>query len=618
MANRFPIILDTTAGELKEIPSGDTLDLSNNTITGLTGLSVSGTIEATSFTSGGQSILEQVQYDNILNPPNIPDDISDLSDELNRIPADINELTDNDNLLQAASAFTDLSDTPDDYTGQAGRIIKVNPEETGFLFADGGAAITAQGIIDALGYTPYDQSNPENFLTALDVTVGIITDALGYTPYNGDTNPAGYLQGITSVDVTTALGYVPYNGATNPNGYFASTTDIDAAYGYTPYDGVGNSQNFINDANGINTALGYTPYDGETNSLGFIRPGELTATDINDALGYTAYDGGTNPNSYINDATGIATALGFTPYSDANPDGYITGITGPDVTTALGYTPYNSTNPDGFVSTTTEINDLYGYVPYDAVTNSQNFLQAESDTLDTVTTRNNSTANSITVGGLSTGGGNITTTGNISAGTLSAGSITTGATGTIDGATGTDTLRIGGTAALTLASSGSITIQNDIVGNDAFKALGTSGVPFGSAYITDATIGGLRLNNDIIENSDGNISLTTTTNGRVIVPNGSLGLPVKTPTTKGNLTPSSGDMVYVNDGSQQYAQVYDGGGSVWRTITGPRYVTALPASGAYIGEMIIYEDTAGGQSLQVWIFNDVTSANEWAIVYETP
>lgn len=44
----------------------------------------------------------------------------------------------------------------------------------------------------------------------------------------------------------------------------------------------------------------------------------------------------------------ITTALGYTPYDNTNPSGYITGITSSDVTTALGYTPYNSTNPSGY------------------------------------------------------------------------------------------------------------------------------------------------------------------------------------------------------------------------------------------------------------------------------
>jgi hypothetical protein len=44
-----------------------------------------------------------------------------------------------------------------------------------------------------------------------------ITSALGYTPYNS-TNPSGYISGITSLMVTNALGYTPYN-STNPAGY---------------------------------------------------------------------------------------------------------------------------------------------------------------------------------------------------------------------------------------------------------------------------------------------------------------------------------------------------------------------------------------------------------------
>lgn len=49
-------------------------------------------------------------------------------------------------------------------------------------------------------------------LTATDVT-----NALGYIPYN-NTNPAGYISGITYAMVIAALGYTPYN-ATNPSNY---------------------------------------------------------------------------------------------------------------------------------------------------------------------------------------------------------------------------------------------------------------------------------------------------------------------------------------------------------------------------------------------------------------
>jgi hypothetical protein len=52
------------------------------------------------------------------------------------------------------------------------------------------------------------------------ITSSQVTTALGFTPYNS-TNPSGYLTGITSGQVTTALGYTPYN-STNPNGYISA------------------------------------------------------------------------------------------------------------------------------------------------------------------------------------------------------------------------------------------------------------------------------------------------------------------------------------------------------------------------------------------------------------
>ena len=45
-----------------------------------------------------------------------------------------------------------------------------------------------------------------------------------------------------------------------------------------------------------------------------------------------------NINSQIT-SSNVTTALGYTPYNNTNPNGYITGITSGNVTTALGYTP---------------------------------------------------------------------------------------------------------------------------------------------------------------------------------------------------------------------------------------------------------------------------------------
>jgi hypothetical protein len=46
----------------------------------------------------------------------------------------------------------------------------------------------------------------------------------------------------------------------------------------------------------------------------------------------------------------VTAALGFTPYSAANPSNFLTGITSSQVTTALGFTPYNATNPSGYIT----------------------------------------------------------------------------------------------------------------------------------------------------------------------------------------------------------------------------------------------------------------------------
>jgi hypothetical protein len=71
--------------------------------------------------------------------------------------------------------------------------------------------IDSSMVTTALGYTPYNSTNPSGYITG--ITSGMVTTALGYTPYNS-TNPSGYITGITSGMVTTALGYTPQDSST--------------------------------------------------------------------------------------------------------------------------------------------------------------------------------------------------------------------------------------------------------------------------------------------------------------------------------------------------------------------------------------------------------------------
>jgi len=82
MASRFPLILDETNNQLRELPVGDDLDLTGNNLTGLSTLSttggitaggtingalltatnatVSGNVEALTYTVGGTNLLESI------------------------------------------------------------------------------------------------------------------------------------------------------------------------------------------------------------------------------------------------------------------------------------------------------------------------------------------------------------------------------------------------------------------------------------------------------------------------------------------------------------------------------------------------------------------------------
>lgn len=103
------------------------------------------------------------------------------------------------------------------------------------------------------------------------------------------------------------------------------------------------------------------------NDAGYITG--ITSGDVTNALGYTPYSDA-NPNGYITGISSgdVTSALGYTPYSDANPSGYITGISSTDVTNALGYTPYNSTNPSNYITGMTILS--YGNSTW------QNFIDA--------------------------------------------------------------------------------------------------------------------------------------------------------------------------------------------------------------------------------------------------
>ena len=119
MANRFPLVLDTTDNnKIKEIQTGDNLNLADNSIVGVQDITALGTINAADIRVNG-----------------------------NRL---------------AAQAFADLTDTPSSYTGFSNYFVKVN--DTG----------------DGLEYRPLsDLGNIEIDTITVDTSIVPSTDGVG-------------------------------------------------------------------------------------------------------------------------------------------------------------------------------------------------------------------------------------------------------------------------------------------------------------------------------------------------------------------------------------------------------------------------------------------------------
>lgn len=211
---------------------------------------------------------------------------------------------------------------------QASSFVVTGGASTGFLKANGtidsstyatqsyvGTQISnlidaAPGTLDTLNELAAALGDDANFASTVTTALAGKQASLsgtGFVKISGTTisyDNSTYLTGITSSQVTTALGYTP---VTNTR-----TITING----TAYD--------LSADRSWSIAAGVTSFNTRTGAI------TLSSADV-------------------------TTALGYTPYNNTNPSGYITGITSANVTTALGYTPYNSTNPSGYITSSGSI-----------------------------------------------------------------------------------------------------------------------------------------------------------------------------------------------------------------------------------------------------------------------
>ena len=167
-------------------------------------------------------------------------------------------------------------------------------------------------------------TNMFTFNGSIAKTVDITKSALGLG--NVENKSSATIRGeLTSANVTTALGFTPYN-ATNPNGYTTNTgTVTSVAAAAASNSGITISGSPITTSGTITIGLNLST---AINGLG---EGTSTA-NRNDYIVAQYSGGGTTTTTYHRrklsnifaalNSSDITTALGFTPYNATNPNGY--------------------------------------------------------------------------------------------------------------------------------------------------------------------------------------------------------------------------------------------------------------------------------------------------------
>lgn len=96
MANRTPLVLDANNKQLEELPNGDDLDLTGNSVIGVTDITASGTIDAASLTVNGVPVGTNAfsgDYEDLTNKPTIPVNLSDLANDVGFITSETDSQT---------------------------------------------------------------------------------------------------------------------------------------------------------------------------------------------------------------------------------------------------------------------------------------------------------------------------------------------------------------------------------------------------------------------------------------------------------------------------------------------------------------------------------------------
>jgi len=315
MANRYPLIVDTTDGnKLKEIPSGDNLQLTGNSIIGVTDVTASGTIaggvlSAASIMKGGTELAAVAVSGSFNDLINKPTAFSDLTNDLNvLVPgSNIGLLTNNVGYLTTV-AFADITATP--------------------------TTVADYGITDAIQVGAVISSfiNDVGYLTVSDIQNGLVTidvnntgDLVGSVFADDSTVMIDSILGAVNLDGTIRGNVIPNTNQHNLWDLGSNTVRFKNAY----IQGTVTATAFVGDGSGLTGISGgggsglqsRSTATGTTSSLADAAQADL---DITGFKSYTLMaittDKAARVRLYVNAATRTADAAraeGIDPTSDA-------------------------------------------------------------------------------------------------------------------------------------------------------------------------------------------------------------------------------------------------------------------------------------------------------------
>jgi len=203
-------------------------------------------------------------------------------------------------------------------------------------------------VVNALGYTPYNATNPSNYITTAGARSAISVTGAG--SYNSSTGVINIVGGVTSFNTRT--------GAIS-----LTSGDVTGALGYTPYDSA-NPSNYITvaQARGSVSASGSLAYNSSTGVFSYTTPSTSGITEGSNlyytdararaavsATGSLSYNSSTGVFSYTTPSTSGITEGSNLYYTDARARGAVSAGGSLSYNSSTGVFSYTTPTTSGIV-----------------------------------------------------------------------------------------------------------------------------------------------------------------------------------------------------------------------------------------------------------------------------